>query len=251
MNKSTDVNWELYGKNDPYFGVLTHPRFRRDAMDAESKAYFFETGVEHVDHVFEMIHTYVDPQFKPRRILDFGCGVGRLVVAFADRADGVVGVDVSPSMLKEAANNCEERGLQNVEWVHSDDDLSGLKGSFNLIHSFIVFQHIPVDRGLQLASRLVDTLEPSGVGALHFTFGQEPPAVTWKDELKRVPLIKWVHGLIRRPKQADPMMEMNPYPLNELYTMLYRKGVKHIHTRMTNHGGHFGVFLFFKKEPIS
>ena len=58
------------------------------------------------------------------------------------RAERVVGVDVSPSMLAEARRNCDARGARNVELLAADR-LGTLAPEFDLVHSFIVLQHIP------------------------------------------------------------------------------------------------------------
>src|SRR5438874_1693788 len=39
---------------------------------------------------------------RPGRLLDLGCGTGRLLVPFAQRGSFVVGVDLSPEMLAVA-----------------------------------------------------------------------------------------------------------------------------------------------------
>ena len=78
---------------------------------------------------------------------DFGCGVGRLVLPFAHYSREVVGIDISESMLKECEKNLNNRGINNCQLITSDDNLASLTGSFNLIHSFITFQHIPVGTG--------------------------------------------------------------------------------------------------------
>ena len=56
--------------------------------------------------------------------LDFGCGVGRLIIPFARVFEHVTGVDISPAMLEIAQRNCLEQGIHNVEFVRSDDELS-------------------------------------------------------------------------------------------------------------------------------
>ena len=58
-----------------------------------------------------------EPDFERRAALDYGCGVGRLTLPLAERCEHVYGVDVSPSMLREAARNAARMGLPNVEWV--------------------------------------------------------------------------------------------------------------------------------------
>ncbi|HKJ31811.1 MAG TPA: class I SAM-dependent methyltransferase [Balneolales bacterium] len=100
-----------------------------------------------MDDILKKIRKYVDPHFSINRALDFGCGVGRLLIPLSVYSSHVTGVDVSESMLDEARKNCEARQITNVDFIKSDDDLSLLNRKFNFIHSYIVFQHIPAKRG--------------------------------------------------------------------------------------------------------
>ena len=36
--------WELFGQKDPYYGVLTHEHFKRDALGDEARRRFFASG---------------------------------------------------------------------------------------------------------------------------------------------------------------------------------------------------------------
>src|SRR5690348_8156867 len=118
---STDSEWEAWGARDPYYGVITLPKFRSAALTPETRAEFFRSGHDHVAHVLATIRTHIDPAFAPQRVLDFGCGVGRVLIGLADIAPEIVGVDVSPSMLAEARRNCDEQGGSHVKLAVSDD----------------------------------------------------------------------------------------------------------------------------------
>jgi SAM-dependent methyltransferase len=244
MDMSTDTAWEEWGRRDPYFGVMTNPRFRSAGINQTAKQEFFASGESHVQGVLSTIHKHVDPGFAPRSILDFGCGVGRLLLPFAKIAEDVVGLDVSTSMLQEARRNCDERGVRNVRLLASDDTLSALSGSFDLIHSCIVFQHIPVERGRVIFSKLLQHLNPRGVGAIqltyskvHFssTFGLTPP--DWPDAANQKRAAA---------ANADPLMQMNAYHLNEILFSMQRRGIQQFHAKYTDHGGELGLFLFFQ-----
>jgi SAM-dependent methyltransferase len=169
---STDHAWREWGERDPYFAVITDPGFRRDALDERALDRFFGMGEHHAKYVLDLARRHVDPRFAPRRILDFGCGVGRVLLPFAAHAELAVGVDISPAMLAEARLNAERRGVANVELLQSDDSLSLLQGQFDLVHSAIVFQHIDVQRGRRLFQRLLDVLAPGGIGAIQITYGK-------------------------------------------------------------------------------
>jgi 2-polyprenyl-3-methyl-5-hydroxy-6-metoxy-1,4-benzoquinol methylase len=243
---STDVAWEEWGRRDPYFGVITDPKFRRSEMDDHIKREFFESGESHAHGVLTTIRRYVDPGFAPRTVLDFGCGVGRLLIPFAKVVDEVVGLDVSPSMLQEARRNCDEQGLRNVRLLDSDDSLSTLTGSFDLIHSCIVFQHIPAERGRAILSKLLQHLRPGGVGAIQLTYSKTRFASTHgiaPAPLAAAPSPDASTQFI--PTGADPEIQMNPYNLNEILFLMQRRGVQQFHVEFSDHGGELGVFLFF------
>src|SRR3954469_547208 len=124
----SDEDWERFGRTDPYFAVLTAPEFHGQLSDAE-RAKFFDSGEAHVERVIAIIRDRLDPGFAPRTALDFGCGVGRLLIPLAKRCDEVAGVDVSPSMLAEARRNCDAAGVRNVSLLQSDDELAAVAGS--------------------------------------------------------------------------------------------------------------------------
>ena len=240
-DKATDLAWEEWGRRDPYFSVMTNPRFRRAAMDADegAKQEFFAISEAHVQDRLAMIRHHINPAFAPKRILDFGCGVGRLLPPFSAAAEQVVGVDVSPAMLQEARRNCDEFQLKNVLLVQSDDELSALPGEFDLIHSFIVFQHIPVTRGRTILSNLLRRLQPGGVIAIHLTYSKARFAST--------------HGVAPPPPPvsertlkpgADPEMQMNPYHMNEVLFLLQSTGISQCHLEFTDHSGELGMFLY-------
>jgi SAM-dependent methyltransferase len=243
---STDAEWEDWGRREPYFGVITDPKYRKANITDEALREFFDSGRAHVQYLIDMIHLHIDANFRARSVLDFGCGVGRQLVAFAGLADDVLGVDVSPSMLAEARANCDARGASAVRLLRCDDTLGGVPGAFDLVHSYIVFQHIPPERGRAIFGALLPLVAPGGVGAVHFAYSKSRYAAT--------------HGVAPPPEPSappapppagspppDPEMQMNPYPMNEVLFLMQRAGIHRFHAEFTDHGGELGVFLFFQK----
>jgi SAM-dependent methyltransferase len=251
---STDIAWEEWGRSEPYFGVITNPKFRRAGLTSEARNEFFESGRVHVEYVFEMIRKYINPAFKPASVVDFGCGVGRILVHFSPTSERVVGLDVSPSMLEEAKRNCDKFGVGNVQLLLSDDQLSALTGSYDLIHSFIVFQHIPPGRGREIFRQILPRISAGGVGALHFSYAKTCHAATHGVAPPAPPSVNRGVGASRaagrtRKPGTDPEMQMNPYHLNEILFVLQSAGVRRFHVEFTDHGGELGVFLFFQVSP--
>ena len=54
---------------------------------------------------------------KDRRIIDIGCGVGRITLALAKDVDFIVGVDYSQPLIDIASKKAEEVGLTNIEFI--------------------------------------------------------------------------------------------------------------------------------------
>ena len=249
LDRTTDSAWERYGREDPYFGVLTDEKYRRARLTEAQKAEFFESGTAHVSDVIATIRRHIDSEFQIDRALDFGCGVGRLVIPLAAVARQVTGVDVSKSMLEEARRNCDARQLRNVEFVTSDDRLTLLKGPYNFVHSLIVFQHIPVERGRAIFRRLTELLQDGGVGVLHVTYAKSyRPG--WKEQVKsHVPLVRPLLAWWRARRKLRPEMQMNAYDLNALFAILQTARIGDVYLQFTDHGGSRGVVLYFRKPP--
>lgn len=61
--------------------------------------------------------------FEPGRVLDAGCGTGRVAIELARRGIETVGVDADPQMLRTA-----ESKAPDLQWVHADLAADGLAG---------------------------------------------------------------------------------------------------------------------------
>jgi SAM-dependent methyltransferase len=268
---STDEAWRQWGEQDPYFAVITNPKFRSANLTDDARKEFFESGRVHAKYVLDVCRREFGAGFQPKRALDFGCGVGRVTLAMAEQAQEVVGLDVSPAMLAEARRNAQAQGRDNVVFVQSDDELSKVVGRFDLVHSFIVFQHIDVPRGREMFRRLVDLVDHGGAGAIHVTYAKayhaerygQPPAAppVAADPAQRAGTLSGLADLLRRgtdevvervaavARGGDPEMQMNVYPLSELFFVLQTADMHQVHARFTDHGGELGVFLFFMRRP--
>ena len=80
--RNDDANWTWIANSLPYFGVLSNDKFINPTPD--SLAEFFATGDRDVEQTLGMIRRRFG-DFTPRSALDFGCGVGRLLIPMAKR----------------------------------------------------------------------------------------------------------------------------------------------------------------------
>jgi SAM-dependent methyltransferase len=250
--KGPDSHWEKWGQTDPYYGVLTVPQFSKANIDESLLAEFFASGERHVDHIFDVIRSRIEPDFSPARILDYGCGPARLVIPFCRRAKAVVGIDISHSMLGEGRKNCARHAVDSACLLHVDEMSSLDTSSFDLVHSFIVLQHIPVRRGEKIVQRLIELLADGGVGAIHLTYSHTGSALRHSVSTLRshVSLLNGILNTVKGQPFGRPSMLMSHYSLNRVFDLLLNAGCSHLHAEFSSdHCGCHGVMLYFKKTP--
>lgn len=243
----SDEAWKWFGEHDPYYGVLSGPEYHQENLTPERRISFFELGTIHVTRVMEIASTRLG-RITTGRCLDFGCGVGRLVIPFAARFEHVTGVDISPAMIAEARRNCAQAVVSNVEFV---DTLERVTGTFDLVHSYIVLQHIPVRRGLAIIDRLIAFAKPGGICFLHISLGRHAGA--WRDIAtgirKNVKPVHWVLNLLNGKPAFMAYMQSNRYDLNSLLISLHRRNITSLWVETENHGGPYSVSLAFRAPP--
>jgi 2-polyprenyl-3-methyl-5-hydroxy-6-metoxy-1,4-benzoquinol methylase len=238
---ATDKAWETLGRVDPYWAVISNDAYHGQRLTDQQLAAFLKSGSDHVDDIWRTCRHEFGDGFAPRRVLDFGCGVGRVALPLARRVDSVVAIDIADSMLSVARELLERHAVTNVQLVKGDATLSAIHGPFDLVHSVIVLQHIPPAAGLPLVRRLVGLAGDTGVIVLH---------VLYHNPFRRSPLARLAHRLVapfRDRYRRVPEIQMNPYPLNTLFKLIHDAGVRRVHAELTNHADHLGAMLFFRK----
>ena len=110
------------------------------------------------------------PLRKPRRILDLGCGSGlsTIELARAFPKSEIVGVDLSPDMLKAAAKRLP--GVAFRQGDASDYDSSG----FDLVFSNALLQWVP--NHLAVVARLAAALPEGGALAFQVPDNEDEPS---------------------------------------------------------------------------
>jgi len=119
------------------------------------------------------------------RLLDLGCGTGRLGVALAPDVADVVGIDPSEVMIEHARERAEAAGVDNTEWVvGSDADLSDHASTIDPLRLTTMgrsFHWMDQKRTLQT---LCELTEPGGgVAVLSDTEWVARGTADWQDEV--------------------------------------------------------------------
>lgn len=127
--------WDERAGEDALYFVDTRQRY--GDPDPER---FWEAGERDLDALLAAVGAELLPD---ERVVEVGCGVGRLTRSLARRVRSVIALDVSEAMLARA--QAENAGLGNVEWVLGDGrSLAGVPdASADACVSWVVFQHVP------------------------------------------------------------------------------------------------------------
>ena len=107
------------------------------------------------EHYFE---SFPKAYFEDKLILDAGCGTGRHSYYAADYGAEVIGVDLSSAIDVAYRNN---RNHPSTHFIQADlTDLPFRPGTFDLVYSIGVIDHVPVpEEGFQ---SLVQVVKPGG-----------------------------------------------------------------------------------------
>lgn len=152
-------NWELFGRQDPMFGVLSDPTKKHGRWQEDE---FFESGRAHVAKLFRILAEH-DAPFTPGRALDFGCGVGRLTRPIGERFEHTIGVDVAPSMIALARRH-NPAGSRCEFVVNRHPDLHQFAdASFDVVHTCLVLQHIPPEVSANYIREFLRITRPGGL----------------------------------------------------------------------------------------
>jgi len=163
--------WDRQARFDPLWAILSDPSKAGRRWDLQA---FLETGRREVSLLMYQLKT-LGIDVARESALDFGCGVGRLTQPLATFFDQVVGIDISPEMIRLADGI--NRHPDRVRYVCSaGDDLAKLPSApFSFIYSNVVLQHVEPARALQYVRELLRSTAPGGLFVFQLPSHPRPP----------------------------------------------------------------------------
>ncbi|MDW8130726.1 MAG: class I SAM-dependent methyltransferase [Bryobacterales bacterium] len=129
-------DWNRRAREDAKYYVA----FGRRGQDDEE---FFASGRELAQTLAREFRRLPPGNPRARRVLEIGCGLGRLMMHLAVHCGEIHGVDVSDEMVRLAREKLAGIPHAHVH-VNSGADLAPFADdSFDFLYSYAVFQHIP------------------------------------------------------------------------------------------------------------
>jgi SAM-dependent methyltransferase len=179
--------WDELAEADALWAVLSTPNRKGGRWTVHE---FLAAGEQEIDEQLRRAHAIYGLPGSHGRALDFGCGAGRLVHALSSRFKRVVGVDVSPAMIRHARHLTN--GCDNVTFVvNTDPTLPFGSGSFDFVYTNLVLQHVPTsDMAESYVRELVRVTAPQGIALL-----QAPHSIPFAYRLQP---LRRTYGLLRK-----------------------------------------------------
>jgi 2-polyprenyl-3-methyl-5-hydroxy-6-metoxy-1,4-benzoquinol methylase len=245
--RDTDSDWNQLGEVDPFWAVITDERFRAGRMDATTREAFYQSGVINIDRFHSELKRHFSAPDHFEACLDFGAGVGRLLVPMAQRARQAVGVDIADSMRAICQTRLDEVGLSLVKLVATPKEAAAF-GPFDWVNSFIVLQHIPPARGMVLIEDLLAMVGPGGFLSLQVTTHREAHLMPQDTAGPARKLLRQVRNSLF-PKRDVGQITMYDYDVGQVLDLLTRAGFPRFVLEHTDHGGHHGYMIYAQKVP--
>lgn len=134
--------------------------FDNKPLDGLRKAITGDWSDKNVNYHLDLLN----PPAKAKKILEIGCGLGRLLIPLYDRgAKHCIGVDASEAMINEGIRLVGERNISFILCAGDRPIPWGLNDYFDFAFSIITFQHIPdIDTVKRFLSEALRLLAPGG-----------------------------------------------------------------------------------------
>lgn len=186
------------------------------------------TDANYIQRVYESER--IAEEFTPPKVLDFGCGGGRIARHMTSWAKTFIGVDISSHMITRAR---EEVGhtrfevhtigapmpvLTKEEEIAIDDDLRDdfkeLLG-YNLVYSWLCLQHMEYSHAFGVLCAIYESLAEDGV--FIGTFPDLDHEAYWK-----------CVSDFQSGSEPLPIARVRPYNLQMVEKFMHEAGFKHI-----------------------
>lgn len=154
--------WTALGREEPHWSVLSSDTFKAHNIE-QSAPTFYASGANDAKLVAAILARHSITPTELPRVVEYGCGVGRVTPHLAAVFGEVIGVDISESHLHLAGEAVYQSGRKNVRLMLARAPDFGMQAPFDLWFSHIVLQHNTPPIMAMVLRRMFAQLAPGGV----------------------------------------------------------------------------------------
>jgi len=162
------TDWNRRASHEARYFIATED-YRNDEV--------FDRSGEDTAQAITSILAATPERLATYRVLDIGCGIGRVLKSIAPAVREAVGIDVSAEMVARASERLKD--IPNVTTYESTGvDLGDFPDdSFDLVYSYVAFQHMPRPVFTRYLNEAHRVLRDGGSMVFQLYLGprQEPP----------------------------------------------------------------------------
>jgi len=231
MMSHVEKVWTDYGKNDPYYSVLSNPKYHSEGMNHAQREEFYATGKRDIEFLHLLFERNGIPFPKRPSICELGCGLGRVSEHLAKLASRFTGIDISATHLEHARSRVS---ADNASFVHLGDYLKSTE-TFDLFFSVITLQHNPPPVMAHLLDAFLGRINPGGFACFQIPCHIYDYNFTAKSYLAG--------------KHKADFMEMHALPQRHVFPILEKHGLKPVEVFVDAHIGPAGhSYEFFARK---
>lgn len=211
--------WTRIGAEAPHWSVLTQEKYRPGRIE-QTRAEFYATGEKDRALLREMLARHGLAPGGLRRLVEFGCGVGRATLALAADFAEVVGCDISPRHLALARQAARAAGRDNIGWFRASVERPMPLQRCDLWYSRLVLQHNPPPVIAWLLETAFARLAPGGVAIFQVPTHRAGYRFSLAEYLAR---------------EGEPEMEMHVLPQPAVFALAAAAGLSVLEVREDTH----------------
>jgi len=171
-------DWELVAKSDNYMNAIAQGFSEEDKFEAIGKSQFESIG----EYLYKNKVTLRD-----KKIIEIGCGAGRITKHIANIASSIYATDISMNMLRRFKERVGCIG--NVTLLCTGDLSIFTDKSVDIVFSYLVFQHNPENIVEEFIKESVRVLKPGGYLIFQLTTAEKHQVV--KSKSRATDMVRW------------------------------------------------------------
>ena len=213
--------WEQLGAAKPHYSVLTAQQFLPENLDGAIDN-FWASGLAEAEVFRQTVSRHGAGELRSRTCVEYGCGVGRVTMGFANLFARVHAYDISNNHLKIARQRAEETGTGNAVFHECAEHFLDAIEPCDFFYSVIVLQHNPPPIIAVLIRKALAALRPCGIAIF-----QVPTYIVGY----RFSLEEWLNT------DHVPDMQMHCLPQDRIFGVISEEKCKLLEVREDNWTG--------------